>query len=100
MPSKVKLCDNQTTRNVSFQTELFSSFMPSAYAGHVNLATAKHWQFMPNWKDGSTVELIVVRVQDQPGTELRKELGAIGDVMRQARPMWHGHVQESTVPIM
>ena len=20
--------------------------------GHVNLAPAKHWQFMPNWKDG------------------------------------------------
>ena len=46
----------------SFQTELFSSFLSSTYAGHVNLAAAKHWQFIPNWKDGSTVELIIVRV--------------------------------------
>ena len=45
-----------------FQTELFSSFLPSMYAGHVNLAAAKHWQFMPNWKDGSTVEFIIFRV--------------------------------------
>ena len=44
-----------------FQTELFSSYLPSTYAGHVNLAAAKHWQFMPNWKDGSTVELIIFR---------------------------------------
>ena len=29
------------------QTELFSCFLPSTYAGHVNLASAKHWQFMP-----------------------------------------------------
>ena len=36
----------------SFQTELFSSFLPSTYADHVNLAAAKHWQFMPNWKYG------------------------------------------------
>ena len=46
----------------SFQTELFSSFLLSTYAGHVNLAAAKHWQFMPNWKDDSTVELIIFRV--------------------------------------
>ena len=31
-----------------FQTELFSSFMPSTYAGHVNLAAAKPWQFKTN----------------------------------------------------
>ena len=54
-----KLCNNQTARNVytlhvdatimrSFQTKLFSSFLPSAYAGPVNLATAKPWEFMPN----------------------------------------------------
>ena len=43
----------------SFQTELFSSFLPSTYADHVNLAAAKHWQFMQNWKDGSTVEFII-----------------------------------------
>ena len=28
----------------SFQTELFSSFLPSTYADHVNLAAAKHCQ--------------------------------------------------------
>ena len=43
----------------SFQTELFSSFLPSTYAGNVNLAAAKPWQFMPNCKDGSTVEFII-----------------------------------------
>ena len=46
----------------SFQTELFSSFLPSTYVGHGNLAAAKHWQFMPNWKNGSAVEFIIVRV--------------------------------------
>ena len=46
----------------SFQTELFSSFLPSKYASHVNLAAAKPWQFMTNWKDGSTVEFIIFRV--------------------------------------
>ena len=30
-----------------FQTELFSRFLPSPYAGHVNLAAAKHWPFVP-----------------------------------------------------
>ena len=30
----------------SFQTEPFSSFLPSTYVGHVNMATVKHWQFM------------------------------------------------------
>ena len=40
---------------------VFSSFLPSTYAGHVNLAAAKHWQFMPNWKHGSTVEFIIFR---------------------------------------
>ena len=43
-------------------TELFSSFLPSTHAGHVNLAAAKPWQFMPNWKYGSAVEFIIVRV--------------------------------------
>ena len=32
------------------------------YVGHVNLAVVKHWQFMPNWKNGSAVEFIIVRV--------------------------------------
>ena len=31
-----------------FQTELFSSFLPSTHAGHVNMAAAKPCQFMPN----------------------------------------------------
>ena len=51
-----------TTIKRSFQTELFSSFLPSTYAGHVHLAAAKPWLFMLNWKDGSTVELIIFRV--------------------------------------
>ena len=46
----------------SFQTELFSSFLPSTYADHVNLAAAKPWQFMTNGKDGSTVEFIIFLV--------------------------------------
>ena len=48
----------------SFQTELFSRFLPVAYVGHVNLAAAKHWRVMPKLKDGSTVEFIIFRVQD------------------------------------
>ena len=31
----------------SFQADLFSRFLPSSYAGHVNLAAGKHWLFMP-----------------------------------------------------
>ena len=42
----------------SFQTELFSRFLPAAYSGHVNLATTKPWQFMPKCRDGDTVESI------------------------------------------
>ncbi len=48
----------------SSQAELFSRFLPSSYAGHVNLPASKHWHFMPKWKHGSTVELIIFRVQD------------------------------------
>ncbi len=47
----------------TFQAELFSRFLPSSYAGHVNLAAAKHWLFMSKWKNGSTVEFIIFRVQ-------------------------------------
>ena len=52
LPSKGRLRNNQTVRNVytwmrSFQTELFSHFLPSSYAGHVNLTASKHWRFMP-----------------------------------------------------
>ena len=47
-----------------FQKELFSRFLPSTYAGHVGHAPLKPWLFMPKWKDGSTVELIIFRVQD------------------------------------
>ena len=50
-------CNN----NAIFPESDFSSFLPSSYAGHVNLAAAKHWQFMPNLKDGSTVEFIIFR---------------------------------------
>ena len=46
-------CNN----NAIFSTELFSSFLPSTYVGHGNLAAAKHWQFMPNWKNGSAVRV-------------------------------------------
>ena len=51
-------CNN----NAILQTELFSSFLQSTHAGHVNLAAVKPWQFMPNWKHGSTVEFIIFRV--------------------------------------
>ena len=36
------------TKMLSFQAELCSRILPSSYAGHVNLAVAKPWQFMPN----------------------------------------------------
>ena len=45
-----------------FQTDLFSSSLPSTYAGHVDLAAVKPWQFMPNWKHGSVVGLIIFRI--------------------------------------
>ena len=38
------------------------SFLQSTYAGQVNFAAAKPWQYMPNWKYGSTVEFIIFRV--------------------------------------
>ena len=47
-----------------FQAELFSRFLPVAYVGHVHLAAEEPWRFMSKWKDGSTVELIMFRVQD------------------------------------
>ena len=53
-------CNN----NAAFQTELFSSLLPSTYAGHVNLAAVKPWQLMPNRKDGSTVKFIIFRLDD------------------------------------
>ena len=31
-------------------------------AGHVNLAAAKHWQFMPKWQYGDIVDFITFRV--------------------------------------
>ena len=31
----------------SFQNEQFSRFLPSPYAGHVKLAAAKHWRWVP-----------------------------------------------------
>ena len=51
LPSKVGLRDDQTPRNVythmdatimrCFQADLFSRFLPSSYAGHVNLTGEK-----------------------------------------------------------
>ena len=41
-------------------TSTFSRFLPSSYAGHVNLAGEK---FMLNCKYGSPVEIIIFRVQ-------------------------------------
>ena len=37
----------------SFQTELFSCFLPVAYSGHINLAATQPWQFqakVPRWR--------------------------------------------------
>ena len=48
----------------SFQTELFSRFLPEEYVGNVNLAAAKHWRVMPKLKDGSAVEFTIFHVQD------------------------------------
>ena len=72
LPSKVRLRNDQTPRNVYildatimkyFQAELFSRFLPPSYAGHVNLAGEKPGLFMLNCKYGSPVEIIVFRVQ-------------------------------------
>ena len=57
-----KLHGTSTRRCNNNAAELCSRFLPSSYAGHVNLAAGKHWQFMPNCKDGSTVEFIIFRV--------------------------------------
>ena len=46
----------------SFETELFSCFLPSAYSGNVNLAATKPWQLMPKYRDGDTVEFNIFRV--------------------------------------
>ena len=46
----------------SFQTVLFSRFLPAAYSGNVNLATTKPWQFMPKYRDVDTVEFNIVHV--------------------------------------
>ena len=47
---------------LSFHTEIFSRFLASSYAGHVNQATAKHWRFMRKERDGDTVEFVTFRV--------------------------------------
>ena len=54
-PNSMERLHVDATIMQSFQAELFSCFLPSSYAGHVNLAAAQHWRFMPKWKDGSTV---------------------------------------------
>ena len=48
LPSKLKLCNNQTStcgcnNNTIFPKDLFSRFVLSTYAGHVDLAAASHW---------------------------------------------------------
>ena len=52
------VCNN----NAMFSDRAISRLLPSPYAGHVNLAATKPWQFMPKWKDGITFELIIFRV--------------------------------------
>ena len=39
------------------------TFLTGVVCGHGGLAAAKPWWFMPKWKDGSTVEFIIFRVQ-------------------------------------
>ena len=46
----------------SFHTDQFSRFPTPSYAGHVKLAAAKHWQWVPKYRDGSAVEFIIFRV--------------------------------------
>ena len=42
----------------SFQTELFSCFLPATYSGHVNMAATKRWEFMPTYRNGDTLNSI------------------------------------------
>ena len=42
-----------------FQKQIFSTYLPSTYAGHIGLAVDKPWWFMPKWQEDDTVELIV-----------------------------------------
>ena len=67
-PSKLKLRNNQTVygtstcgfnNNTIFQKDIFLSFLPSTYAGHVSLATVRPWWCMPKCQDGATVKLMV-----------------------------------------
>ena len=47
------------------QKDLLARFLSwTAYPGHVGLAAAKPWWFMPKWKDGNTVEFIIFRVHN------------------------------------
>ena len=46
----------------SFQTELFSRFLPSLYASHVNLNAARHCRWVLQLRDGSAVEFIIFLV--------------------------------------
>ena len=45
----------QCNNNAIFSDRAIFKF-PAVY---VNLATTKPWQFIPDWKDGSTVEFII-----------------------------------------
>ena len=65
----IKLHGTSTCRcnnNVIFSGQAIFKFLPSTYAGHVNLVAAKHWQFMPNWKDGSTVVFVLFNISFLP----------------------------------
>ena len=63
-PNSTERLHVDATIMLSYQAELFPRFLPSSYVGHVNLTAAKPWWFMPKWKDGSTVEFTIFRVQD------------------------------------
>ena len=52
----------QCNNNAIFTDRAIFKFPAVHVCRNVNLVAAKPWQFMPNWKHGSTVELIIFRV--------------------------------------
>ena len=62
-PNSTERLHVDTTIMRCFQAELFSRFLPSSYAGHVNLAGGKPSRFMLNCKYSSPVEIIIFLVQ-------------------------------------
>ena len=57
-------CTCGCNNNAIFSGRAILCFLPSSSAGHINMVVLKHWRFMPKWKDGSTVEFNMFRVQD------------------------------------